>query len=82
MKNDPRYYTALIVFIIGLMINLYINLLPNKFALMGAIILETIVLFFVGLILLIFKNTQQVAQGIFIGLGLNLIIGFSVCTML
>jgi len=82
---NPTVFTALSVFLIGLCINLSINTNTHQYkwaALAGAIILQTIIAGVIGGLFLLHKDLRPVAQGIFIGLGLNLVIGFSICTML
>jgi hypothetical protein len=81
----PTTLTAIAICIIGLCINISANIQGGELrtlAMAGLIIVETIVFGIVGCLFLIHKDLRPIGQGIFIGLGLNLVIGFSVCTML
>lgn len=44
-----------------------------------AIVFETVLLAIVGLIFSLYENLRPIGQGLLIGLGLNLVIGFCVC---
>jgi hypothetical protein len=81
----PTVLTALATSFVGLCINLTVNNQHVRYKwsiLAGYIIWETIILTIIGAIFLLKNESSPIAQGIFIGLGLNLVIGFSVCTML
>lgn len=86
MNLSPRALTALIVSVAGFVLNLgikYNNVQDPYLATMASVVvIETIILLIVGLVMLASKEVRPIAQGILIGLGINLVIGFSVCTML
>ncbi len=85
MNLSPRLLTILIVCIVGFVLNIGIKLFTDDshgILTAGCIFIETIVLAIFGGLFLLHKDLRLIAQGILIGLGINLVIGFSVCTML
>lgn len=80
----PPVITALATFIICLCINISMNNESGIIRMMGiaiAIVVETVVLAIVGLIFSLYEHLRPIGQGLLIGLGLNLVIGFCVCTI-
>lgn len=85
MNLSPRRLTVIIVSVIGLVLNIGIKLfLDDLYGILmaGTIFIETIVLGVFGILFLLHKDLRPIAQGILIGLGINLVIGFSVCTVI
>ena len=85
MKLSPRALTILIVSVAGFVLNLGVKYFANDsygILMAGSIFIETIVLAVFGCLFLFHKELRPIAQGILIGLGINLLIGFSVCTMI
>jgi hypothetical protein len=81
----PTTLTAIAICIIGLVLNIGIKIfLDDLYGILmaGTIFIETIVLGVFGTLFLLHKELRPIAQGILIGLGINLVIGFSVCTMI
>jgi len=80
----PPVVTALATFIICLCINLSMNNETGETRVIGmamSLIVETFLLTVVGFIFSLIKDLRPIGQGLFIGLGLNLVIGFFVCTI-
>ncbi len=85
MNLSPRRLTVIIVSVVGLVLNIGIKIfLDDLYGMLMAvtIFIETIVLGIFGFLFLLHKDLRPIAQGILIGLGINLVIGFSVCTMI
>lgn len=82
---SPRRLTIIIVSVVGSVLNIGIKIfLDDLYGILmaGIIFIETIVFGVFCILFLLHKDLRPIAQGILIGLGMNLVIGFSVCTMI
>jgi len=85
LNLSPRRLTVIIVSVVGLVLNIWIKIfLDDLYGMLmaGVIFIETIVLGVFGFLFLLHKDLRPFTQGILIGLGINLVIGFSVCSII
>lgn len=85
MNLSPTTLTTIIVFIINIVVSIVwgrgLNQEGNMIGMGLAIIFQTLLFSTISIILLLIKSLRPIGQGILIGLGINLVVGFSVCTL-
>jgi hypothetical protein len=86
MKSSQRLITAMITAFAGIGIITYFMVVvfrDDKWkALAGAVVMayEIIPLGLVSVVLLLFRRTRQIGEGMLIGTGITLVIGFGICS--
>jgi hypothetical protein len=86
LNSDNKYIAAFVTSLLGIGCISYFMFVEykgdNYKSLAGAVIMaiETVTLLLTGFVLVIINKTKTIGQGVLIGTGITLVIGFGICS--